>query len=277
MRTDRELTALFASVVVDERPDPTFLDELFELLVEEAASAGPTATRRPRPIRWWRRASRWSLLVAASVVVATLTFTVLLRAPNIGPPRPTPSPTASPSLAPSQPPVPSSTLVPFTSTTYGYSITYPSDFNVRRATSVLDSTLYPADTNTSIDYFSASAPASVDPGLIVAGPIVPAGTTLVAWTASIEQQQGAGLGCPPAQASEPVQIGGEQGQLLTWTSCPVWLLWAGVVHGDRAYHLIFIDDNATNDPARQSTEKALFLRILASVTFTTSPGSPAPS
>jgi hypothetical protein len=284
MRTDRELTALFAGAIIEDRPDPTFLDELFELLVEEVASLRP-ATMRRRPIAWWSRAPRWPLLVAASIVIATLAFGVLvLQTPIIGPPRPTstpaPTPTASPITTPppTPPVVPSSTLVPFTSTTYGYSIKYPSNWGTRPSVATHDRTIYPTDTDASVDYFSASAPTANDPGLIVAGPSVPRGTTLAAWTAAVEQlQAGAGFTCPPPQVSEPLQIGGEPAQLLTWTTCPSWLLWAAVVHGNRAYHLIWIDQNATNNPALQTTDKALFLRILASVTFGPALGSPAPS
>jgi hypothetical protein len=277
MRTDRELTALFAGAVVDEAPDPTFLDELFAVLVNEVSEL-PTAQRPSRLEPWRRSASRWQLLVAASLLVA-MGLGVLLRvgAPLVGPgatPSPSPSPAPSPTPAitapplPTQPVAPSSTLVPFTSSTYGYSITYPSNWAIRRSSGVLDSTIYPTDQSTNVDYFSASAPNTGDPGLIIAGPQVPVGTTLVSWSASIQQLQATDFGCPAAQTSEAVQIGGQPAQLLTWVNCPVWLLWAGVVDGDHAYHLILIDQYAVANPAVQAGDKALFLRILASVAFT---------
>jgi hypothetical protein len=286
MRTDRELTALFAGAIVEERPDPTFLDELFELLVDEVATVGPAAARRPHPRSRWSRASRWPLLIAAGIVVALLAFGVLrLQAPNVGPPTsPTPTPSATPvppsaPPLPTQPVVPSSTLVPFTATRYGYSITYPTNWGIRPATATLDATIYPIDTDPTVDNFSASVPAAGDPGLLVAGPAVPVGTTLAAWMTQIQQLQASGgFNCPPPQATEAVQIGGEPGQLLTWVACPEYLLWAGAIHGDHAYHVILIDKYAVNNPAIQAADKALFLRILASLTFTNpAPGSPRPS
>jgi len=283
MRTDRELTALFADAIVDERPDPTFLNELFELLVDEVATVGPAAARWPQALRRSRRAANWPLLIAASVVIATLVFGVLrLQAPNFGTPAsPTPAPTPSASAPPlittpplqTQPVVPSSTLVPFTSTRYGYSLSYPTNWGARPATATLDQTIYPIDTDPEADNFSATVPAAGDPEIVAAGPIVPAGTTLAAWMSRIQElQAGGGFACPPPQATEPIQIGGEPGQLDTWVACPAFLLWAGVVHGDRAYHVFMWDSFAVNNPAMQAADKALFLRILASVTFTAEPG-----
>jgi hypothetical protein len=90
-------------------------------------------------------------------------------------------------------------------------------------------------------------------------------------------QASGGFSCPPPQATETVQVGGEPGQLLTWVACPQYLLWAGVIHGDHAYHLILIDQYAVNNPEIQAADKALFLRILTTVTFSKALGSPAPS
>jgi hypothetical protein len=272
MRTDRQLTALFESLIVDERADPTFLDELFELLVEEVASVGPAATRRPRAVTLWSRAPRWPLLVAASLVVATLTFAVLLRAPIIGPPRPTPTRTALPSA--SDRITPSTTLAPFVSSTYGYTIAYPSNWKTVPSTSRLDSTAYPQNGSSTVDFFSAGPPGVGDPGLTVAGPAVPHGTSLVTWTASIQRLQANGFTCPPATALEPIQVGGQPAQLLTWANCPVWLMWAGVVQGGQAFHVIFSDRYAANDNALQASDRALFLRILGTATFTISQPSP---
>jgi hypothetical protein len=89
MRTDRELSALFAGAVVDEAPDPTFLDELFAVLVDEVASL-PTSVSRPRPARRvgpfgvvWRdemnrNQSRIGLVQLAAAVVALIVVVAVL-------------------------------------------------------------------------------------------------------------------------------------------------------------------------------------------------------
>jgi hypothetical protein len=181
-----------------------------------------------------------------------------------------PAPPASSSPLPTQPVAPSASLVPFTSTRYGYSVGYPANWKSRASAGELDPTTYPADFQTGTDYFSATSPDVGDPGLIIAAPLVASGTTLASWTASFQALQKSDVNCPAADASEDIQVGGQPGRLLTWSGCPGYLLWAGVVLGNRAYHIAWIDEYASGNPTLQSADKALFLKILASFKFTTS-------
>jgi hypothetical protein len=279
------MTALFTSAQVEEAPDPTFLDELFALLIEEVAIAGPgLAPKQAQAGRWarttrWPRGWRWSMLVAAGVVVAIVGLSVVWRLPgNVGGPSPSPSasppPTTLPSSSPSLRVTPSATVAPFTSSAYGYSLSYPSNWKTRASVGALAQTRYPYDFDPAVDYFSATAPVVGDPGLIVAGPVVTAGTTVTSWAAAFEQLQTTNMGCPPATSTENVQIGGQPGRLLTWVACPAYLLWAGVLDGPQGYHVILIDQFATNDPVLQAADKELLLRVLASFRFT---GGPVPS
>jgi hypothetical protein len=182
-----------------------------------------------------------------------------------------PSPLASAAPLPTQPVAPSASLVSFTSSRYGYSVSYPANWKSRASAVELDPTTYPADFQTGTDYFSATSPDVGDPGLVIAGPLVASGTTLTSWAATFQKLQLNDLNCPAADASEDIQIGGQPGRLLTWSGCPAYLLWAGVVHGNRAYHIAWIDQFATGNPTLQSADKALFLKIVASFKFTTSP------
>jgi hypothetical protein len=289
MRTDREMTALFSGALVDESPDPTFLDELFALLVEEVAAnrLDVPAARAPRA-GWWRGpAIRWPVAIAASLAIVLVGLGLLLRPiGQVGGPSPTPSappsrtsPTPIPPATPlaTQPVVPSSVLTTFRSAKYQYTIGYPKNWNASTSPGTLSSLAYPYDFTAGVDYFSATAPTVSDPGLIIAGPTdIPVGTTLDSWITTIQQLQATSVSCPFADATQDLAIGGQPGRLLTWNSCPAYLLWAGVVRGARAYHVILIDRYAVGNPALEASDKTLFLKILASLRFTGPTPSPSP-
>ncbi len=245
-------------------------------------------TRQRRVIRVpWRfppMSTPVRLASAAIVVVVGLAVgaSVLGRPPsNIGgPATPPPSPTSTPVSTPVPPVVPSSVLVKFSSAAYEYSIDYPSNWKSRSADRQILLHEYPYAPNgqsgSAVDLFSATALGDTDPVLVVAAPIVDSGMTLGAWVALIEKLQ-TDDSCPPPEASEDIQVGGEPGRLLTW-NCPFFVFWAAVVHGNRAYHVIWIDQLALGSPALQAADKALFERVLASLTFTTTPPAvPSPS
>jgi hypothetical protein len=194
---------------------------------------------------------------------------IALATASQAPSSPAPSPSAAP--LPTQPVTPSASLVPFTSSRYGYSISYPANWKSRASTVELDPTTYPADFQAGTDYFSATSPAVGDPGLVIAGPLVASGTTLTSWDATFQKLQLNDLNCPAADASADIQVGGQPGRLLTWSGCPEYLLWAGIIHGNRAYHIAWIDQYATGNSTLQAADKALFLKILASFKFTTAP------
>lgn len=294
MRTDREMTALFTGAMVDEAPDPTFLDELFALLVEEVSAGGldvaPRASLGSRLPSRFRPPTRWMALLAASVAIALVGLALLLRpiaqvgGPAPSPsatgtpstPTPVPSPTPLPTPAATQPVVPSSVLTSFRSARYQYSISYPKNWKVSQSAGDFGSADYPYDFASGVDYFGSASPTVQDPGLIIAGPSVPGGTLLASWSQRIEQLQATTIRCTVPDARESVTIGGLPGSLLTWQKCPEYLMWAGVVRGTRAYHLLLIDQYATGAPTVQVTDKAMFLRILASLRFTGALPSPSP-
>jgi hypothetical protein len=223
--------------------------------------------------------------LAAVVVIAVLAIggglLVLMgpAQPTIGGPSPSPSSTPLPSASgpvgpsPSGPVVPSSTLIPFASTVYPYSISYPSNWKSRGSERPISATEFPYDYDVGVDYFSASAPTIGDPGLIAAAPVVDSGTTLASWIANINAMQA----CGATDGSEALQLGGATGRLLTWQKCPVFLMWATVLNADRAYNVIWINSNSDGDAALQAADKARFLRVLASFAFASTPASPTPS
>jgi hypothetical protein len=225
--------------------------------------------------------------LAAAVVIAVLVIgggLLILRGPaqpTIGGPSPSPSPSATPLPSPSGPVVPSpsgpvvpsSTLIPFSSTIYPYAISYPSNWKSRGSERPISATEFPYDYNVGVDYFSASAPTIGDPGLIAAAPVVDSGTTLASWIANINAMQA----CGATDGSEALQLAGVTGRLLTWQKCPVFLMWATVLNGDRAYNVIWINSNSDGDAALQAADKARFLHVLASFAFTPTPASPTPS
>ena len=183
----------------------------------------------------------------------------------------TPSPTTQsslPGIGATPPVAPSSELRVFTSSTYAYSIAYPSNWSVRNADEELESFQAPHDYSPGTDYFSATAPDISDPGLIVAGPAVEDGTTLDEWVATFQGFVRSVILCGPADEQVNIQLGGEPGRLLTWTTnCNEFLMWAGAVRGGHAYHVIWVNNYATDDPAAQAADRRLFQEILATFTF----------
>jgi hypothetical protein len=301
MRTDRELTALFADAIVDESADPTFLDELFDVLLNEVESVGlaprsperntmdtsPRLKRLGRPgMRAGGRALTWPLALAAAIVLAVVTGAVVLR-PNLGT---GPAGVSSASPAPSATPgptwkvVPASSFATFTSSAYGYSIGYPSNWKTHESPGRLDPASYPYDFSGGVDYLSATSPDVLDPGVIIAGPRLTATTSLSAWMAEIAQLQATNIGCGKPDATEPATVAGLPAQIDTWQACPEYILWAGFVRDGAAYHVLLIDEFATENPPLQAADKAMFVRMLGTFGFTgpaqpiaSSPAATAPA
>ena len=247
------------------------------------------ALRLPWRFAQMTPATRIALAIVTLVVVGGGSIYLVAQRGGAGGPPSSPVATLAPaaSLTPTQappstatsspartPPVaPSSELKTFTSPRYGYSIDYPSNWRTRPSTGEITAIDHPYDGEQRVDYLSASAPLLVDPALVVAAPKIDAGTTLDNWVSTIDGL----VGCAPT-GSTAVQIGGEPGRLITFDNCLVdrsgFLLWAGVLHGDRAYHIVWLDQYAMGNPALQATDRSIFTRMLASFTF--EPGA-APS
>jgi hypothetical protein len=250
-------------------------------VLESILAAAPTIPQ-VRPLPAWAGWGRPVQAMAAAVLILAVSlagFVAFRLAGYGGPPLPTPTPSPSPTPAATQPVTPSTTLEPFTSEGYGYTVSHPANWRAHAGTTNLGAVFYPYDYSQGVDYFSATAPDVSDPGLIVAGPTVDPGTTLEGWIADIEQLQATNMGCSAPDASEQLAIDREPAVALTWLDCPEYLLWAGVVHGGRAYHVIWIDHYAVGNPTLQATDRAAFDRILASFSFapTGPPASPGAS
>jgi hypothetical protein len=158
-------------------------------------------------------------------------------------------------------------LKTFASSIYAYSIGYPSGWKVRGATYQIARTTFPDAASPGVDYFSETAPdvpgrAVLSLAIGAAGPAVEGGTTLDQWVGDVEQLQENELACGPPNTSEDIQLGDEPGKLLMWRTCPVFILWAAVVHGTYAFHIWLVDALAT-DPAIQAKDEALFRHVLA--------------
>jgi hypothetical protein len=149
-------------------------------------------------------------------------------------------------------------LTTYESARYPYSIGYPANWSVREAIRSLPADEPPWATSDAIDFFSGPASGLNDPGIIVAAAEVPQGTTIEEWAASTVRRT-----CGTPSAQERVDIGGELGSLLTYASCfQTYHLWAVVLHGTSAFHIVWI-----NYPGTEATDRLLFEDILATFTF----------
>jgi hypothetical protein len=258
MRTDRELSALFAGALVEERPDPTFLDELFQLLVEEVAEMDPSAAQQARALPGLRRVPRWPLLAAASIVIAILALGVLrLAAPQFGPPAsPAPTPTPSPIVL-------SNT---FTAPIHAYTGALPAGWSVTLGTtaSAPDTFVGPAGT------------------LVVRFTPIPGGTSQDTWSTQTYTSIVTGLAgtCLPGNpdAFSVGHVGTVESLRYELPCLPGWLDLTAV--GDRGYDIRFTERNG----AASASDVELYREILLGFTLgegpTVSPspaGSPAPS
>ena len=165
-------------------------------------------------------------------------------------------------FAPWQPPA--TELIPFTSPTHGYTISYPSNWKVRPATAELQANDFPYDLSPKVDNFGALLPQLSNPELIVASAIPSHPLTLSEWEATVLGW--AATTCDPP-ALEDAVIGGERARLITRDHCPDHHVWAVVVHGDRVFHVIVADALATDDASLRPADRALFDTIIATFAF----------
>jgi hypothetical protein len=201
-------------------------------------------------------------LAAAAGIGMLLVGGALFLLPGSGPgsggPTPTPSPTPSPTAPPpSASPTPL-TLKTYTSQRYAYSLDYPADWTVREAVRSLPAYEAPWIDSDAIDYFART---SSVPGIIVAASKVSKGTTIEEWSAGTAE---ATCGAPTDR--ETLEIGGEPGSLLTYSSCySTFHIWAVVVHGTSAFHIVWLD--SIGPPAAMASDRVLFEKVLETFTF----------
>jgi hypothetical protein len=189
---------------------------------------------------------------------------------------PTASPSPSPTLLiPAPSALPASALATYRSPVYGYSINYPEAWRVRQATRRLSGTEIPWDYSDAVDEIAAPSNVSVGhsgvPGgnILVASAQMPADTTLESWTAST-----AATVCGAPTSTEDVTVDGEAARLSTIATCfGGFHQWVTVLHGNRAWHIIWL-----NDPGTEVADRAFFEQLLATFRFGELPAaSPAPS
>ena len=146
----------------------------------------------------------------------------------------------------------------YSSPRYGYSIIYPADWSVRRASRQLREGEIPWADGPAVDAFNGSG----ENQIVVAR--IEKATTLEKWTADTVElfhSRSAGLCEPPSE--ERIRVGGEPARLHIYEKCfAAFHLWVTVVHEGSAYHILWL-----NEPGTEAADRALFDRILASFTF----------
>ena len=153
----------------------------------------------------------------------------------------------------------------FVSKRYGYSMRYPSSWRAARAkTNINVHGGVPTVDSPSLDAFTLRAK---DFNVRVAAQPVAAGTTLDDWTGAEARSIKDGYGCA-VDSREELTVGGEDGTLLMYHSCPGWenlyFLFIAVVHGDRGYQIYWLSPHRVN---REQPERALFLRFVKTFQF----------
>jgi hypothetical protein len=157
-------------------------------------------------------------------------------------------------------PATASTPVTFTSLLYGYSITLPAGWNVGPAMLRWDGASAPGNDDGTVDKFvspatvstfSYSAPVKVDLDTFVKDNI--------AWTVRDH-----GDTCPATapQTTEPIQIGGEAGMLLSW-NCGILINQALVIRNGTGFVFVMRDPGV--QAATDATDRALLEDLLNSV------------
>jgi hypothetical protein len=232
-------------------------------VLETVRAALPSVPqRRPLPLPWQLGpAIRFGLAAAAIVVVIVLGATVL------GPFRggigahPTASPSGSPTPGPTaREQQPTSGLVTYTSAIYGYSIDYPTEWQVQVATRSLTAIEIPWGTSAGIDDFEQGTDGQGGPSgaLFVATPDIGSAFTLDAWTARTAYSV-----CSTPATDEAIEVAGEPARMLTYPSCNgLFHLWVTVVQGTTGAHIIWLDD-----AGREAADRAIFEDILDTFSF----------
>lgn len=168
---------------------------------------------------------------------------------------PTPAVGSSPSVTVTPPAL---VLKTYESTIYAYTIGYPKLWgSTHEATRELVGAEPPWLESDAVDYVSGET-GRTGGTVIVAAAEVPAATTLDSWfTDAVEPT------CGSSDAQEPVEIDGEPGLLSTYPSCfALFHLWAIVVHGESAFHVVWL-----NTPGSEARDRGVFDQILASFRF----------
>src|SRR5262249_20233453 len=163
-------------------------------------------------------------------------------------------------------------LSPYTSSRYGFSISYPTGWSAKAAVRDLgqfDSPFWSGDDR--VDVFegtgTGTAPAQPSAGILAIGAAtLPPSTSLEEFTNAT-----AGVQCG-RKTGAPVSVDGDVGSLAEYDNCQgEFQLWVTVIHEGRGYHILWLDA-----PANAGFDRAVFRQILA--TFRSPvPGAPPTS
>jgi len=186
--------------------------------------------------------TRWSIWATRLIVVASITA-------SCGGGR----------AATSTPPV---KLTTYTSAVYPYSIGYPAGYSVEPAQRSMSEVDLPAEgPNPALDRFVAKG---TGPVIAVGAQPVAGGTSVAAWVGATTERVHSISGYQASGSPQTIQVGGEPARLVTYPLAgSIFQLWAMVVHGDSGFYIVLRDDPGTED-----ADRALFDRILATLTFT---------
>lgn len=198
----------------------------------------PWLVLRGRPVAVPRRVKLALALVALLALVVAGAKVFLPPMPQVGPP---------------------DGSIQISSIRYDYRLEVPANWKVRLATVDLGTLETPWASSDAIDYFAERPGATLFPGVIVASVPIEATTTLDGWAASTTR-----VICGPTDAIETVGVDGERGLLHTYPECRDYFhLWTVVKHGDRAFHVIWI-----NLPGSEVADRETYLGIVDSFEFT---------
>lgn len=155
---------------------------------------------------------------------------------------------------------PTATPVGFTSPLYGYSITLPASWSVGAARLPWDGASAPGDDFSTVDKFISPATVSV---FAFAGPVTTDLDQLVkaniAWTV---RDHGDTCPAPAPETTEPIQIGGEDGMLLSW-NCGILINQALAIRDSTAFVFVMRDPGV--QAATDATDRVLLEDLLNSV------------
>lgn len=190
------------------------------------------------------------LLAVLSIVISAC------RSGETAPPEGTDTPTSPEPTA-----IPTSFSEPesFSSTVYGYTISYPGGWSVTEATRSLSENELPEPGTPGADTF-------VNPEgrleLSVGAKRDTRGMTLDDWTGSAQRLVEAATHCEPSEL-ERARIGGEPAHLFLYQGCVGFdLQWASVIRGKRAFLILWRNDSGT-----QAAHRPLFEDVLESIRF----------
>ena len=208
--------------------------------------------RRPRP---WHRVGRRvahvspRLRLAAVAAVAAVAIVATLATFRLF--NPIQGPGVNPDVTPDV------KLDFYSESRYPYLIGYPEGWIVSAATQDLGSVETPWVDSPAVDNFSRGGGSEIL--FIVAAAPVSLGTTPEEWAAATTL-----VICGEPTTERPVMIDGEVGRLYEYNLCNSYRhSWAVVIHGDTAFHIVWLGTSA--DP---EYDRRRFNAILASFRFT---------